>query len=209
MASLQLRTYYFFVKHNIEARKEGLLRAYAAALALITRCGDAENVWQFTKYAPDGWHHILAMAAMLIMKIVHSSYAKYVNANEGEMAFNSVVSLMRKASVQEYDVRFRVSIVLTQLWGVHQSVSTRKDQEPSLNVRSRLGASVLHDALWQWRERFGRKSADEVVTSETNLPGQRGCLLVSHRCRLTLLQLQPQQQNGTKPPNRFLYLHCL
>ncbi|KAE8444116.1 hypothetical protein EG329_000898 [Mollisiaceae sp. DMI_Dod_QoI] len=156
MASLQLRTYYFFIKHNTEVRKQGLLRAYATAISLIKKCADAESSWGFAQYAPDGWNQNVSMAAMLIMKIVHSSYARYINTDEGEQAFNLVISLMRKALVQKVDVRFRVSVVLAQLWGVHHSLAARKDQEPSLNIRSRLGASILHDTLWQWRENFGR-----------------------------------------------------
>ncbi|KUJ11501.1 uncharacterized protein LY89DRAFT_226498 [Mollisia scopiformis] len=169
MASLQLRTYFFFVKHNPEARREGILKAYCTALTLINKCANAESSWGFTRYAPDGWNHILSMAAMLIMKIIHSSYAKYIDADEGERAFNSVISLMQSASVQENDVRYRVCVVLTQLWGVHQSISVRKDEEPSLSVKSRLGASILHDALWQWREKFGRRSDMHPVTMESKV----------------------------------------
>jgi len=44
---------------------------------------------------------------------------------------------------------------LAQLWTVHHSRTVRRGQEPNLRVKSRLGASVLHDGLWTWREEFG------------------------------------------------------
>ena len=48
-----------------------------------------------------------------------------------------------------------MSKILAQLWSVHQSLASGREEEPSLTMKSRFCASVLHDSLWLWRERFG------------------------------------------------------
>ena len=157
--SSRLRTYYFFMNSNNEIRKQGLLKGYSTSLTLISKCAEADKSWDFTKYAPSGYAQILSMAAMFVMKIVQSTYSEYINIEEAESAFRSVVSMMQKASVDEYDLRHRTSIILTTLWDVHLSLTKEREKEPSLNIKSRLGASILHDTLWMWREKIGINEA--------------------------------------------------
>ena len=154
-ACLQLRTYYLFEAPVSESRKHALIKAYSTSLILISKIDVADTNSNFTKYAPYYFSHILWMAAILVMKIVSSSYSRYVDVEGGKGAFNTVLSLMRKCSVEDNDLKGRMGKILAQLWSVHQSDTARREQEPGLTIKSRFGASILHDSLWLWRERFG------------------------------------------------------
>ena len=159
MAGLQLRTYYLFMTSNSDVRKQGLLKAYAISLILISKAVEADAKWNFMQYAHGGYAQGLTVAGLLLMKILNSSYSSYLDIEQGKKAFSDVLVMLRKASVEDNDLRGRVSKILAQLWSVHRSSSLRREQEPSLRIKSRCGASLLHDSLWIWREEFGGQAA--------------------------------------------------
>lgn len=136
-------------------RKQGLLRAYSTALNFISKLANEDAKNDFIKYLPNIFYQILNTAGMLVMKIINSSYAKYVDIEEGKRSFNIILSLLRRATLEDNDLRGRGGKILAQLWTIHYSRTIRRGQEPNLTVQSRLGASVLHDGLWAWREEFG------------------------------------------------------
>ena len=153
---------------NSDVRKQGLLKAYAISLTLISKAVEADDKWNFMQYAHGGYAQGLTIAGLLLMKILNSSYSLYIDIEKGKKAFSSVLTLLRKASVEDNDLRGRVSKILAQLWGVHRSSSLRREQEPSLRIKSRWGASLLHDSLWIWREEFGGQAA--VKSNSANAP---------------------------------------
>ena len=109
---------------------------------------------------------MITMSGMLIMKIINSSYSKYVDTETGIRAFDSVLVLLNRASLGYMDIRGRANKILTQLWGVHRDFKTRREEEPGLKIKSRLGASLLHDELWMWREQFaGQRGAAQSSTA--------------------------------------------
>jgi transcriptional regulatory protein LEU3 len=166
MACLQLRVYYFFESPVSETRKQGLLRAYNTALNLISKVADADTKGDFIRYAPNVFSLTLNTSGMLIMKIINSSYSRYVDTEGGKLAFNKVLALLRRASLEDNDVRGRGGKILAQLWTLHHSRIVRREQEPSLRVKSRFGASVLHDGLWAWREEFGGQAGPQSGPSQ-------------------------------------------
>jgi transcriptional regulatory protein LEU3 len=175
MVSMQLSTYYFFESSASEARKQGLLRAYSTALNFISKLSDEDAKSDFIKYAPSVFCLILNTAGMLIMKIIYSSYARYVDIESGKRSFNVVLGLLRRATLEDNDLRGRGGKIMAQLWTVHHSRTVRCEQEPNLTVKSRGGISVLHDGLWSWREEFGGQKGppsgpSEPVSNPARLP---------------------------------------
>ena len=170
---------------NSDIRKQGLLRAYTTALSLISKVRDAEASWNFVKFAPNGITQMITMGAMLIMKIINSSYSKYVDTETGIRAFDSVMVMLKRASVGYMDIRGRASKICTQLLGVHRDFKARREEEPGLKVKTRLAASLLHDELWMWREEFaGQRGAGQssaaVPSSQTAQckPDHRNIVLI-------------------------------
>jgi hypothetical protein len=165
MVSLQLGTFYFFMKEHTEVRKLGLLKAYTTAVSVISKSVEADKAWGFLKNAPNGYLQILCTGAILVMKIVHSSYSQYIDVDEGKRAFDSIVALKLTAPDKDYDrddLRDRIRRVLEQLWSLHHSLTLAREREPSLRVKSRLGASVMHDALWTFRDQHSISVSDLV-----------------------------------------------
>jgi len=151
MARLQLRTYYLLELCLPQSRKEGLIKTYTTALTLISQIAEADTTSNYMIYAPSYVYLMLVTASMLVMKIVHSTYDRYIDCEGGKRAFNSVLGLLRRTVLEDNDTSGRATKILAQLWTVHRD----HRKEPSLNVTSRLGANVLHDELWTWREKFG------------------------------------------------------
>lgn len=189
MVSMQLRSYYFFESSATEMRKQGLLRAYSAALNFISKIANEDAKNDFIKYVPNIYYQILNTAGMLVMKIINSSYARYVDIEEGKRSFNIVLSLLRRAILEDNDLRGRGGKILAQLWIIHHSRTIRRGQEPNLKVQSRLGASVLHDGLWVWREEFGGQ------TSPASRPSDSFSSLTP-----SLLPTSPAQSIQQRPP---------
>jgi hypothetical protein len=171
MACVQLRTYYFFMSPGTDVRKQGLLKAYAASINLISKSIDADMKWNFVKFAPNGFVEMLTIAAMVLMKIINSSYAAYVDTEGGKRAFNAVLSLLRKSSVEDNDLQGRVSKIIAQLWGLHRTLNLRREEEPIIHIKTRWGASLLHDSLWMWREEFGgQRAAPSALNASISTP---------------------------------------
>jgi hypothetical protein len=165
MVSLQLGTFYFFMKEHTEVRKLGLLKAYTTAVSVISKSVEADKSWGFLKNVPNGYLQILCTGAILVMKIVHSSYSQYIDVDEGKRVFDSIVALKLTAPDKDSyrdDLRDRIRRILEQLWSLHHSLTLAREQEPSLRVKSRLGASVLHDALWTFRDQHVISVSDLV-----------------------------------------------
>jgi hypothetical protein len=186
MVSMQLSTYYFFDSSAPEIRKQGLLRAYTAALNLISNIAEEDVKNDFIKYVPNVFCLLLNTAGMLVIKIVGSSYARYVDIEGGKRSFNTVLGLLRRATLEDNDIWGRGGKILAQLWTVHHSRTVRREQEPNLTVKSRFGASVLHDGLWTWREEFGGQGGPSfrpstLTLNPTQLPPSTTSDLISQK----------------------------
>ncbi len=154
-AHLQLRCYYFFEDPSLETRKQGLIKAFTTALILVNKVQEVEKMGHFIRYAPNIFARMLTVAALLLMKIINSSYARYVDIMSGKKAFSDSLAILRDISLESGDLHDRVCHIMEQLWTVHQAVSMERDQEPTVNLKTRLGGSLLHDSLWTWRDVFG------------------------------------------------------
>lgn len=159
IACLQLRTYYFFMPPGTDFRKQGLLGAYAESIALIGKLSDVDIKWNFISFAPIGYVNMLVNAAMVLIKIANSNYSAYIDVEAAKISFNTANSLLKKASVEDNDLRGRSSKIIGQLWSLHHTLNLRKKEEPTIHIKTRWGASLIHDSLWIWREEFGGQKA--------------------------------------------------
>jgi transcriptional regulatory protein LEU3 len=164
-ACLHLRVFYFLETSASDIRRRGLLKAYNTALALILKVQDADTTSNLMAYAPDNFYRVLSLAAIVLLKIINSSYWKYVDLNNGKHAFNSALSLIRRSSVEDNDLPARSSKILAQLWSIQSQHNRKMEEKPSLKLKTRSGASVVHDALWAWRETFGGQETGNPTSS--------------------------------------------
>jgi transcriptional regulatory protein LEU3 len=104
------------------------------------------------------------VAAIMVLKILDSSYAEFVDSESAKQTFNGALMSLRQASVETNDLPGRYAKILTQLWDLHTSIVATTNQEPELKVKTRIGASLLHDSLWQWRESFGGQQRTDQMS---------------------------------------------
>jgi hypothetical protein len=154
-ARLNLFVFYFFECPDTAGRKEGLLKAVAAASEYIQKVIAADAETSLLTYAPIFLYHGLSLSAFLLLKIFGSSYTEYIDCETGRKTFNSAVIGLRHASVANNDLPAKASQILLQLWQMVDNPNLKKTQEPELRLRSRFGNSVVHDCAWRWREEFG------------------------------------------------------
>jgi transcriptional regulatory protein LEU3 len=89
------------------------------------------------KHVPNIYSQMLIMAAMMLIEIINSSYSMYIDIGGGKRAFNTVLAMLRKASVENNDLRGRTSTILARLWGGHHSLTVRREQEPNVHIKTR------------------------------------------------------------------------
>ena len=153
-ARLQLHVFYFFETSVCDIRRRGLLKAFKTASSLIEQITAADGKSLLMAYVPHYFYRMLILAAIILLKILNSNYSQYVDCASGKRLYNVSLILLRKCSLENNDNIGRASKILSQLWSAHRSLAVGEG-EPSLRIRTRLGASVLHDALWLWRQEFG------------------------------------------------------
>ncbi|KEF58997.1 uncharacterized protein A1O9_03840 [Exophiala aquamarina CBS 119918] len=87
-AALQLRSYYLLERSPKTALKEGILKAYRAALSLIEKCQQEETESKLLTCGPFLFQRGLCVACTFGLKVLRSEYAQLVDAEEGRKASN-------------------------------------------------------------------------------------------------------------------------
>ena len=98
---------------------------------------------------------ICAAGAVYISKVVHSSYRSYIDVGRGRTALNTFIVVLRQCSVEDDDLPGRSSRMVVQFWNKHQAEIEACQKPPTLKVASRMLFSIIHDATWLWREKYG------------------------------------------------------
>ena len=108
LAALRLyfRCLHFVVEAAAETdqRREGILRAYASAASFITLTISHESAHEELLYAPSAASRMIFAAALVIFRVVHSSYATALptglDRNMGQVLYNSASFAIHRCSVQ-------------------------------------------------------------------------------------------------------------
>jgi hypothetical protein len=156
-ACLQLRAYWLFDDEDSFSRREGIVKAFDTAVHFISelQCGETDS--SPVRYITFVTSRTCFTAAILISKVIHSSYAQYVDTERGKQIFNTSISLFRQCCVEDNDIYGRITKVLAQLWSIHMGIAGHSQYPPRLSIKSRLFFSITQDALWQWREEYAGK----------------------------------------------------
>ncbi|EAU31042.1 predicted protein [Aspergillus terreus NIH2624] len=153
-AGLQLYVYYLLDNGQSDLRKKGLVRAYNLATELITTFTTLASAHELPEHGPVSYFRVLCLAAMFILRLCYSNLSGSLDIDSGKSAFSSAICLTRRISLEDNDLPGRMSRILTQLWSA-QMRSGSRDKDPSLKLKTRMAASLIHDSLWMWREEFG------------------------------------------------------
>lgn len=144
-AKMQLQTYHFLQPAKSVTRKQGLLRLYYTATAVISQIKAATASVDFRRCAPRYFGQMLKHAALVLMKILHSSYARMVDVDAGKQAFNLALAIHRDMTLETNDFHDRASIILGHLWSLHRDSQSKIRADPTLKLNTRLSGSLLRE----------------------------------------------------------------
>ncbi|CRG86970.1 Putative transcription factor SEF1 [Talaromyces islandicus] len=165
---LHLYVFFLLEPSGSDVRRRALLRAFNTATALISKVQDLDSRYGTMEYGPVAIFRSLALAASFILKIGFSSYAPYLDFENGKQLFSTATHFMRRISTEDNDLPGRMSKIMTQLWSAHTRID-RSNEEPSLRLKTRLSGSLLHDFLWSWRETFGGQGDSAIDAQHGSL----------------------------------------
>lgn len=170
-AELYLDIQYFSDEsESSEIRKRGVIRAYSAALALTTAMNQAHSNFDLFNYIPGYLFRMLFTAACVMWKVLNSSYHRDVDFHAGKAVFNEGLSALRKCSVENNDIPGRQTETMAQLWhGVEVMDPEMVSRPPTVKCTSRVGACLMWDCLFYWREHVGGQHRMGLQSSTTGM----------------------------------------
>lgn len=142
------------------ARKEGIIKAFNTGVRYVEALQLGEADGHPVKCLGLLNLRICIAVALFLSKVLHSTYRQYVDVDAGTNAFNSTISAYKQSSVEDNDTNGRSTKFLAQIWAIHADMFETCPQPPSISIKSRLFFSIVHDCLWQWREKYAGKPSN-------------------------------------------------
>ncbi|KAK7983903.1 hypothetical protein PG989_011305 [Apiospora arundinis] len=179
----------------------GLWRAVSGFLDLLFQ----ESNEQILRFATNYIQQMLVAAGFALLKLLRSFFAKTtVDYERGRSLFHKTISSIRKTSVVENDLQWRLAELMVQMWnGARVDSNAHHDRDPieiddslQLKVRCRHSMSLVFDSIWRWREEYqaqGRGTLDSLKQA-TNPDSANESSASSTHLDSTLM---PQQNNVT------------
>lgn len=150
-----------------DARKQGILKAYASAVDFIAALAKADAASEILLYLSYYHLRMLINAGCVVLKVLNSSYAQELPSFEsGRMAFNQATLALSRSSVFNNDPGAKVVQHMSQVW--HHGLSSKRHAPPELIVKSRFGARLVDKTMVLI---FLPASADNRLASPTILYG--------------------------------------
>ncbi|KAK8103941.1 uncharacterized protein PG998_010974 [Apiospora kogelbergensis] len=179
----------------------GLWRAVSGFLDLLFQ----ESNEQILRFATNYIQQMLVAAGFALLKLLRSFFAKTtVDFERGRSLFHKTINSIRKTSVVENDLQWRLAELMVQMWnGARVDNNSHHDRDPAeiddslqLKVRCRHSMSLVFDSIWRWREEYqaqGRGTLDSLKQA-TNPDSANESSASSTHLESTLM---PQQNNVT------------
>ncbi|GME80864.1 unnamed protein product [Ambrosiozyma monospora] len=127
-ARLHLLTYTFLDTDRIAKFElnRGKLRAYNAALSLIAHCKEAqERDKYFVRHLPGIYVLTIWQASCIIVKLVHSDDASYLDVGAGRQLYQDAMNLVYKASITKHDMAYRSAAIMKSAWSLFKTLHSQ------------------------------------------------------------------------------------
>lgn len=159
-AELHFR-YFMFLGSN--ARSDDLMKLYTATTSFLGRVLDLEtSPGELIGHSTNYILQMIVSAAFALMKMLRSSFSRFINFEHGKLLFNGAISAIRRISVMDHDRPIRLADILAQMWNA-TNTDTAEVDALQLKVRCRMSMSHVYDTVWRWRQRFRpMKSLEEM-----------------------------------------------
>jgi hypothetical protein len=138
-ARLYLHSFYFFDTSTTESRKQGILKAYASAVNLVSLFTSVDVTSEVLLYLPHYHSRMLLTATCIVLKVLKSSYAPELgDAAHGRKTFNECILTLSRCSVSNNDTCGKAVKLVSQMW--HRGGVSKGQSPPELTIKSRCGA---------------------------------------------------------------------
>lgn len=171
-AKVSLHCLAFISDARSDSRKRTILKAYEIASDLINFVLGEPNSHSILPYAPLAAYRYLMMAAVVILRVVHSTYSSAVDTKPAHLLFRSAAFAIRQLSCQhgEKNIAVRSSEMLALLWQGAETDEELKSQPPAIRVKSRMGSSVVFDTLILARSYAARERETWLAWQKSHNP---------------------------------------
>lgn len=157
-ARVHLLTHYFLDAPSIPPVElsKGLVRLYNAAISLVTHLQlcQAKNK-NFVKYLPVVAVLNVWQASCVIVKLVHSPLKAVIDIESGRHTYQNAISLVARASILKHDIAYRASGIMRNMWQLFRTLDEKNMTTLTINIRSRMAASLFFDCLSLLRDQVG------------------------------------------------------
>lgn len=154
-AAFQLRGYWLLEPQESTDRRAGIIRAFDNVLDLVSEIESGDNGTLPIRFSAWSVYVTCIAGAVYISKVVHSAYRPYIDVDRGKRAFNSCLLVLKRCSIEDNDLPGRSTRLMAQIWNIYQGQSIKLRKTPTLRIASRMLFSMVYDALWDWREKYG------------------------------------------------------
>lgn len=178
-AGLHLHLSTFFDSPTSKDYSANLLALYNAATTFLKAALDLQGPsGNMLVYSTIYILQMIIAAAFTLLKLLSSSFANFVNLDDGKSLFTKTIWAIRSISVKENDLPSRFGEVLAQFWrasGAGSKTAQAPSDAPSesslqLKVKCRMSMSLVYDSAWRWREEFQTRGSLESAVKNPTLP---------------------------------------
>lgn len=158
VARIHLLTHYFLEASNLPLSElsKGLVRLYNAAMLLINHVEMCQSQNKdFMKYLPVVSILNIWQASCIIVKLVNSPLKDVIDVDSGKQIYANAISLVGQASILKHDIAYRASGIMRNTWQLFRTLDEKGLTSFSVNIRSRMAASVFFDCLSLLRDQVG------------------------------------------------------
>lgn len=150
-----------FSDQDSATRRGAVLEALSTAVQFVDALRRGDELSVPVRYSPFLVLRLCLSAAVFISKVLHSSYRPYLDYALGRDTFSACISIFKQCSTEDNDMDGRATTMLAQLWAIHRDrFEASPDIVPRLSVKSRSFFSIVHDGLWEWRDRYAGKPSN-------------------------------------------------
>ncbi|KAL3458748.1 hypothetical protein BJX64DRAFT_291897 [Aspergillus heterothallicus] len=175
-----------------QLRTAGVLRAYATAVSVIMLALSHDKSFDELHIAPSQVPYILFVSALVVFRVLHSSFACLVSPttglgiseptrDRGQALCGMACFTIQRCSLQRGDDRdlpARMIDILRKLWRAADRDPHFCSKEPVVRVNSRMGAGIIFDCIDIWRRRYnkgdGRPQPPRTAEGGMNVDGNIG-----------------------------------
>lgn len=151
---LLLQMLYFLADQSKRETRAGLMRAYRTSNRIIATLMSDDNINDVLASAPYILLRMILRASFTLQRLYFSSFNSEIDQITCKVLFDSATLLLRQMSISD-DIDSqpkRVVEVLKMTWKHMEKDPTLMRQDPTLKIRSRLGASMQYDCLMYYRD---------------------------------------------------------